>query len=34
MVDLFILSITEADQVYHKGFSFLLIPTDWIKNNS
>uniref|UniRef100_A0A0V0H7T7 Putative ovule protein n=1 Tax=Solanum chacoense TaxID=4108 RepID=A0A0V0H7T7_SOLCH len=31
---LFTLSITESDLVYHKGFVFLLILVDWIKNNS
>ncbi|THG22316.1 hypothetical protein TEA_002866 [Camellia sinensis var. sinensis] len=34
MANLFTLSITEPDLVYHKGLPFLLIPTDWIKNNS
>ncbi|KAL6529136.1 hypothetical protein OROHE_014880 [Orobanche hederae] len=34
MADLFTLSITEPDLVYPKGLPFLLIPTDWVKNNS
>ncbi|MBA0765031.1 hypothetical protein Gotri_014294 [Gossypium trilobum] len=32
MADLFTISITEPDLV--RGLPFLLIPTDWIKNNS
>ncbi len=31
MADLFTLSITEPDLVYHKGFAFSLILTYWIK---
>ena len=28
------ISITEPDLVSHRDFPFLLIPADWIKNNS
>ncbi|KAL2924410.1 Protein Ycf2 [Bienertia sinuspersici] len=34
MADLFTLSITEPDLVYHKGFVFSIDSADWIKNNS
>ncbi|KAI5653095.1 hypothetical protein M9H77_30282 [Catharanthus roseus] len=34
MTDLFTLSITEPDLVDIRDLPFLLIPTNWIKNNS